>query len=412
MSDTLFSSHGKLSESGPRDPAALEKDLSLCCQQIEALRACLVDAQVLRQSAFLAKLHKVQFDTVWKTYKFTSDSGLQDILQIEGAAVSLGVHLGRAALTHVAAASKQTCNQVSNLWPVVKDLNRIYVCGGSCDSRHSAGSTLCFDPETPSWKDLPRMSDRRAYASAGVAGDRLYVFGGSSNGLNGLPLSTGKCLNITSGEWETMPPMSLARKNAAASFLGGKLYVCGGMGEDSQPLGSVERYDPSVSIWESLPSMTTLRDGPAVTGTPWDELYVCGGHNGTTAMTSVERFQPVANRWQPAVSMLEARFSAAAAFLQNRIFVCGGVSDGMQHLRSVESLSFDAGFWETVEPMTTGRCLFSAVVVERCIFVLGGFSGDEYLNSVECYDPTSGSWTQRPPMPERCEGAAVAAGLA
>ena len=58
--------------------------------------------------------------------------------------------------------------------------------------------------------------------------------------------------------------MAYERDTHAVAVLDGKLYAVGGEDINSNPLSSVERYDPATNVWESVAPMATARSRPGV----------------------------------------------------------------------------------------------------------------------------------------------------
>jgi len=55
--------------------------------------------------------------------------------------------------------------------------------------------------------------------------------------------------------------------------------------------------------------------------------------------------------------------------------------------------------WATRAPMPTGRCQFAAAVLDGKIYAVGGAGAQDYLDTVEEYDPATDRWTTKAPMP-------------
>merc|ERR1719284_1916259 len=105
--------------------------------------------------------------------------------------------------------------------------------------------------------------------------------------------------------------MTERRSTAAAAVLSGQLFICGGRGDNSQPLDSVERFDPKSGSWHGvMPMMEKRWEVPAavVAG----KLYVCGGSGGgSTNLSTAEKFDPLLGTWERLPPMLERRSGAS-----------------------------------------------------------------------------------------------------
>src|SRR6266436_3320026 len=61
------------------------------------------------------------------------------------------------------------------------------------------------------------------------------------------------------GQWSALAPMPTARQEVAVAVLDGRVFVIGGLGEASEPVATVEVYDPAADRWETrapLPAAT------------------------------------------------------------------------------------------------------------------------------------------------------------
>ena len=86
----------------------------------------------------------------------------------------------------------------------------------------------------------------------------------------------------------------------------------------------------------------------------------------------------------------------------------GGFDERFQDLSSVESFDPATGIWTAVAPMNTPRSGHGVVSAQGKLFAVGGYGlndqgQNEYLKSVECFDPSTGVWTNINPMNEARE---------
>ena len=64
--------------------------------------------------------------------------------------------------------------------------------------------------------------------------------------------------------------------------------------------------------------------------------------------------------------------------------------------------------WDEAAPLQTARHMHAATVLDGKIYVIGGHDGNDYLTSVEVYDPTTNSWSYGTRLPEATAGAVAA----
>jgi kelch-like protein 1/4/5 len=64
----------------------------------------------------------------------------------------------------------------------------------------------------------------------------------------------------------------------------------------------------------------------------------------------------------------------------------------------IEKYDLRANMWSHVANMNGRRLQFGVAVVDQCLYVVGGRDGLKTLNTVECYDFKSKTWTSLPSM--------------
>ena len=323
---------------------------------------------------------------------------------------------------------------------------RLYICGG-CDGRTN-GEVECFNHKIGLWVRMAPMFEPRSMHTGSVIEGQLYVVGGRSvddgHQTPGIRMDTVERFNPDLDEWERLTPMSTARVFHSASVIEGKLYIVGGMNPRTC-LSSIERYHPKSEEWETLRPMTTrrcLHTASVIGGqlyiaggssgiVPWQPedtensmerfnpaigrwetmgamalgryvhtatvmggyLYVTGGKNGTVALDSVERYNPTTDAWEILTPLSTPRRFHTASVVNGELYVVGG---GEFHRPSqlAERFSPKLGRWERIEPTSGSRMLHSASVIDGKLYVVGGVD----IDTVECFNPRSGTWEAAPPM--------------
>jgi N-acetylneuraminic acid mutarotase len=170
--------------------------------------------------------------------------------------------------------------------------------------------------------------------------------------------------------------------------------------------------------WTFVPSMPTGRWVLSATAGVDGTIYAIGGFNDFTRLATVEAYDLTTMVWTPKVPMPTPRSNLAAAVGYNdgRVYVFGGDIDVGQ-VNIVEAYEPSTGTWSTVAPMPTSRFGLRAVSgFDNSIYVLGGFQRDDWgdlhaLNTVEAYDPSTGFWSTRAPMPTARGALAAALGF-
>lgn len=223
--------------------------------------------------------------------------------------------------------------------------DRVYAIGGErtdLSSRGPAsGAANAYDPVSRAWTALPPMPTRRLALQLVASGGRLYAIGGATTPVD-LPLDTVSNVveefDPATQSWRARAPMPTPRAQAAAVELNGRIVVIGGDPlrgySSSDPIGTVESYDPTTDTWSTLPSLPEPRarmHAVAYQG----KIYVGGYTEGLTGRTDrLDVYDPVANSW----SVLPYSFGITGIM----------VTDG-----TTLWVGADAGMWRTTDPSNT-----------------------------------------------------------
>ena len=128
-----------------------------------------------------------------------------------------------------------------------------------------------------------------------------------------------------------------------------------------------------------------------------DKIYAIGGHKGNyNGLSTVEEYDPTTDTWTQKADMLTMRHSLSTSVVRGKIYAIGGWG-GMS---TVEEYDPVTDSWARKLDMPTGRGAHTAAVVDDKIYVMCGSNagswsqanlGDGHLNSVELFDPETGS---------------------
>jgi N-acetylneuraminic acid mutarotase len=204
-------------------------------------------------------------------------------------------------------------------------------------------------------------------------------------------------------DWQRAPTLEVARSENPAVVLGDTIYTMGGLVSNPEGTGatdSVERFQVGSEAWESVSPLPTGRHHSMAVALD-GRIYHLGGMDGSG-------FNPVATSWvlDPGEGWIEIADlpepvgAGAAVVLDGTIYIVGGVT------RGTGLFAYDptGDFWESLAEMTQPREHVAAVGFERKLWVLGGRWGEEMLNTVEVFDPITGTWSSGPTMAEARSG--------
>ena len=203
--------------------------------------------------------------------------------------------------------------------------------------------------------------------------------------------------------------MPTPRSSFATAVVEGLVYTMGGMNMVTSPesyLDTVEVYDPEADTWESAAPMPVPRITAAV-GVIGDQVYLAGGYfwDGveTGFLDRLDRFDPVTGTWAELAPMSQPRSLAAGVVLDGLFYVIGGWTDtgrGNAILGTVEVFDPASGTWTTRTPVPHVREAATAVNVGGRVLLAGGWDGTPagYLWDMLFYHPDQDVWPALTPL--------------
>ena len=135
-------------------------------------------------------------------------------------------------------------------------------------------------------------------------------------------------------------------------------------------------------------------------------IFLVGGDNYFHAVNDLKCYTLGGKQlWERRSSFHQARKGAALAVLSKHIYVIGGFRGSPSAcLQSVECYDSESNSWSVVGALQFPRGYAGAAASKDHIFVVGGADNDSLhsrkLNSVEMYNPSSNTWKVVAPMKE------------
>lgn len=274
-------------------------------------------------------------------------------------------------------------------------MGHICLVGGINDEGAPLNQVDFFIPNEEAWREGTRMNAMRSRFSLALCNGYLYAIGGSQ---------ATSCLSAVEryspkfDVWEPVAPMNTSRRSCAAVVVGGRIFVLGGM-DGNIFLRSVEVLSPNDNAWVYQPAMLEARsEHAAVFHDAY--IYAIGGNNSHDRLSRVERFDIINRQWHMVGGMTVPRSNFGAVLLGQEIFVCGGQSANKSEvLSTAEVFNTDENVWEEIcAKMATPRVGLAVVSMGNKVYALGGSNGSQYLDSVECYDPSKQKWLPSTPL--------------
>ncbi|MGU3501997.1 Kelch repeat-containing protein [Mycobacterium sp. C31M] len=326
----------------------------------------------------------------------------------------------------------------------------IWIFGGVGADGQVSGRHEGYDPAIDNWKggdDLPVPVQHAM--SVTWQGNPVVLGGWRAEGSN-TKVATDQVWRVINGRWVALPPLAQPRAAGAAAVVGDRLVVTGGVDADGRMLETTEVFDGTAwSLGEDLPTPRQLL-GAASDG---KRIYTVGGNDGNADLATVEAYDPAADSWATLPAMPQPRSDLGVAMADARLVAAGGVSGG-QTLKTVAVLDIATSSWSELPEMSTPRHGMALAAVDRSVYVIGGTRGDdtqvtstaetlkllprtlqpasawrslpdapsarlmmawtvlddkiwiaggmthgETLQTVQSFDPQTGSWQPQPPLP-------------
>ncbi|KAJ4966959.1 hypothetical protein NE237_018808 [Protea cynaroides] len=174
-----------------------------------------------------------------------------------------------------------------------------------------------------------------AFASLGP---KIYVIGGSENGLGSAPSSSVWILDFRFNRWEIGPKMPVGRKFATAGALNGKIYVMGGLFENSWD-GSANWalvFDPVLGSWDPVPSPFEIRNR-WVRGTAMMKQKLIVLLDG-----GVFVFDPCDSSWDYIPTEINLVRNGRASVVDGIVYYC-------DYLGKIRGFDVEEGKWKNLE---------------------------------------------------------------
>lgn len=231
--------------------------------------------------------------------------------------------------------------------------------------------------------------------------------------------------------WSKAAPAGVARQELYPEVLDGRIYVAGGLLSPNTGYSAhFEAYEPAQDRWTRLATLPQARHHIALAA-EGGLIYGVGGFSGGfpnwQAQADVFVYDPATDRWRNGVPLTTPRAEGVVAAAQGKVYVIGGRVRGTasashfnDHADTTLAEAFDprTGRWSRIADAPTARNSAASVVIDGKIYVVGGRQAlrqpDGTLRQVnvaalEVFDPATGRWTTRAPLPQAQGGLAAAA---
>ena len=270
------------------------------------------------------------------------------------------------------------------------------------------------------WQRITQLPTKRWEFSTAVVEDKIYLIGGSlfENHAGPFGLSTVEVYDSQTNTWQRVADMPTPRTNAKAAVVNGTIYVFGGYNSKDKFLQNwkmadhVEAYDPLTDTWTRKNQMPVSRIYFGL-GVVVGNVYLIGGTTGLgegqeQRMDRVDIYDPATDTWAKGPKMPTRRNPGGVAVVSNRIYVIGGEGWPLpqqwgadQFLGSIEEYDPINRQWKKKQDMLELKNWFSSVVVEGVIYLIGGYihGGLQEVETVNVYHPRTETWREISALP-------------
>ncbi|NXO24058.1 ENC1 protein, partial [Cisticola juncidis] len=252
---------------------------------------------------------------------------------------------------------------------------------------------------------IPRadIPSPRKECSACAIGCKVYITGGKG-AENGASKDVW-VYDTLHDEWAKAAPMLVARFGHGSAELDHCLYVVGGHtavsgafpASPSVSLKQVEHYDPQLDKWLLVAPLREGVSNAAVVGAKM-KLFVFGGTSANqNKLPKVQCFDPCQNRWTVPTSCPQPWRYTAAAVVGSHVIVIGG--DTEFSASSAYRFHSDTFQWSKFGDVTAKCISCRAVTSGNRLYVVGGYCGAQRCKTLDCYDPSSDTWSSVTTVP-------------
>jgi N-acetylneuraminic acid mutarotase len=232
---------------------------------------------------------------------------------------------------------------------------------------------------------------------------KIYVLGGYP--ASRITVNTVQVYDAATNTWQLTKPLLLGVNHPMPAVANGKIYVIGGQTDTgSAYVNNVQEFDPATTNWTFKAAMPTARSAgsAAVIG---DLIYVAGGRPPRGSDFAV--YNAASNTWQTLPNLPSQRNHLAACAMDGKIYVAGGrlqVGFTSEMTNILEMFDPATGQWTIRAPMPTTRGGINGIAANGRFFVFGGEGPNGVFDEMEMYVPAQDRWYQLEPLPTAVHG--------
>ncbi|XP_074057711.1 kelch-like protein 38 [Macrotis lagotis] len=277
----------------------------------------------------------------------------------------------------------------------------LIILGGRKDNQQTTREVLLYHEKTGQWQCLAKLPARLYKASTVTLHSSAFVLGGMSVGLGKQKVSPNVYIfSLKLNQWRLGEPMLVARYSHRSTAYKNYIFSIGGIGEKQEIMSSMERYNSIYNVWETMASMPVAVLHPAV-AVKDQRLYLFGGEDiMQNPVRLIQVYHISRNTWFRMETRMIKNVCAPAVVLRGQIIIVGG------YTRRLLAYNPQANKFVKCADMKDRRMHHGATVIGDKLYVTGGRrltmdSNIEDLDSFDCYDPETDTWTSQGRLPHK-----------
>ncbi|MCR4318470.1 MAG: hypothetical protein NUW37_19175 [Planctomycetes bacterium] len=282
--------------------------------------------------------------------------------------------------------------------------DKLIVWGGTSDGRTFPQNGGIYDPKEDKWTIMSdeNAPEGRFFHSAAWTGSKLVIWGGGGRGGPADVKSDGAAYDLETDTWTKISEQDApsARFMANSVWTGTEMIVWGGIGEKEKPLSDGRAYDPETDSWSYISSLGNPGGRAGYVAIfENDRMLVFGGFEDLEeqALSTGGFYDPAEDAWEgmsdensPGGAMYQTVVSTGS-----EIIVFGGVR-GQRERDATDSggiYNLESGEWREISHKNSPgrRALHSAVWTGNSMIVYGGIEnqGGDGLKTGGIYYPAT-----------------------
>lgn len=294
---------------------------------------------------------------------------------------------------------------------------RLLVSGGKMSDGSPSATCQIYDPSTGSWTATGSMVSPRSRHELIVFPDGWALATGGVTDYWNKPTQSCELWNPTTGQWQLTGSLCRPLIDHSLVLLGtGKALSAGGESryyEGTALTDFAEIYDPATGQWNFDSFMAVPLRKPPMIPLSDGRVFQCGGRannfgpwdSDEKAWLNAQIYNPTIPQWTLKAPLLHSCTSSDAALLQDdRILVAGGCAFEGHELHRCGIVDPSTHTWTDVAPLKNSRYYHRMIrLQDGRVMAIGGthlvpWVGWVSMDSVEIFDPQSGTWSDAASM--------------